>query len=598
MNNDVNALRQFPIFNDLKSGKAPDVPFVATTASKHKIDVRGVSPFLRGDLQELYTTFSTLAGKFRCRGISWVFDLNTSGLCPSYVEGLTANPGLGPFAWDGFPILVSISKTVLCRSKLFEGFKVQSGKDLIRARRGGLQAGEEGPESPVEIYRLKYACVLPSWTWSYRDDPRQKAWKVPAQASKVAGDASTPLDVDSELDIHEFPSAKELKDATDCHWVVAHVTPPSWKQYLMEISIEQICDIHDKAYMRRRVLGHGVRNELIEKIFLHCIKPGHPVILFEKGKSRKIKRMQSWRKNDIAAVVARVISDATMKLIHSDEMGVLIARLVKASIIHGRCGVCSELGMILADASLTLYLAVSEVILCFVEQLLVNPAPEPSELEVMSVNNFHAFSGSWILFFASPCLLSPLSVSSREFLAKNLLNLDGVSLKISSQLSCSIYEGQYELFQFWFFRVRMKGNVLSTPFERTLVLDSWLCDDYVLKTPFLYSQMSITSSDDVFRQILFWTSNTMRISSLSACRASLAILCYSFLPSSISCGKSDLTMTKLSVFVTVRRPSLIVISKGTSPKGQAYSSEKPTSEVFESTRRDLIDGFNFKKQCL
>ncbi|GKC75149.1 ALP1-like protein [Tanacetum coccineum] len=29
MNNDVNVLRQSPIFNDLKSGRAPDVPFVA-----------------------------------------------------------------------------------------------------------------------------------------------------------------------------------------------------------------------------------------------------------------------------------------------------------------------------------------------------------------------------------------------------------------------------------------------------------------------------------------------------------------------------------------------------------------------------------------
>ncbi|GKD24037.1 ALP1-like protein [Tanacetum coccineum] len=30
MNNDVNVLRQSPNFNDLKSGKAPDVPFMAT----------------------------------------------------------------------------------------------------------------------------------------------------------------------------------------------------------------------------------------------------------------------------------------------------------------------------------------------------------------------------------------------------------------------------------------------------------------------------------------------------------------------------------------------------------------------------------------
>nr|GEZ31111.1 hypothetical protein [Tanacetum cinerariifolium] len=33
MNNDVNVLRQSPFFNDLKSGKAPDVPFVANNGT-------------------------------------------------------------------------------------------------------------------------------------------------------------------------------------------------------------------------------------------------------------------------------------------------------------------------------------------------------------------------------------------------------------------------------------------------------------------------------------------------------------------------------------------------------------------------------------
>ncbi|GJV22631.1 hypothetical protein Tco_1375326 [Tanacetum coccineum] len=44
---------------------------------------------------ELYTTFSTLEGKLRWRGRTWVFDLNKSDLCPSFIEGLTAK-GLGP----------------------------------------------------------------------------------------------------------------------------------------------------------------------------------------------------------------------------------------------------------------------------------------------------------------------------------------------------------------------------------------------------------------------------------------------------------------------------------------------------------------------
>nr|GEV69756.1 hypothetical protein [Tanacetum cinerariifolium] len=149
-------------------------------------------------------------------------------------------------------------------------------------------------------------------------DPHRKAQKVPAQASKVARDASTPLDVDSDPDIHEFPSAKELKDMTDCHWVVAHVTPLSWNKYLREISIEQLCDNHDKAYMRQAVFDNVLNGRTRE---LNFALQGNPVILFEK---------------------ARVISDAAMKLICSDEMGVLIARLGKASIIHDRCAVFEE----------------------------------------------------------------------------------------------------------------------------------------------------------------------------------------------------------------------------------------------------------------
>ncbi|GJZ35618.1 hypothetical protein Tco_0581435 [Tanacetum coccineum] len=47
--------------------------------------------------------------------------------------------GFGAFAWR-IPILVNVSKIVLRHSKLFEGFKVQLGEDLIQARRGGLRS--------------------------------------------------------------------------------------------------------------------------------------------------------------------------------------------------------------------------------------------------------------------------------------------------------------------------------------------------------------------------------------------------------------------------------------------------------------------------
>ncbi|GJZ94787.1 hypothetical protein Tco_0666990 [Tanacetum coccineum] len=48
-------------------------------------------------------------------------------------------------------------------------------------------------------------------------DEVEKLRKVPPRANKVVGDASDPLNVDSDPNIHEFPSTKELKDFTDCH---------------------------------------------------------------------------------------------------------------------------------------------------------------------------------------------------------------------------------------------------------------------------------------------------------------------------------------------------------------------------------------------
>ncbi|GKA94139.1 hypothetical protein Tco_0816125, partial [Tanacetum coccineum] len=42
-------------------------------------------------------------------------------------------------------------------------------------------------------------------------------------------------------------------------------------------------------------------------------------------------------KQDRDAVVSKVISDAAIKLIYCDDLGALIAKLVRSSIIYGRC---------------------------------------------------------------------------------------------------------------------------------------------------------------------------------------------------------------------------------------------------------------------
>ncbi|GKD58519.1 hypothetical protein Tco_1296028 [Tanacetum coccineum] len=178
-----------------------------------------------------------------------------------------------------------------------------------------------------------------------------KVQKVLARASKVVGEASTPLDVNSDSDIHEFPSAKELRDATDYQWVVAHVTPPSWKQHLREISIEQLCDIHDRAYMRRLFLIMAYAelerkcNEALQDLDKNpLVFDMRAEIKVLQGQvdglhieySRLILEEKNSLKQDRAAIVSKVIPDAAMKLVRINDLGVLIAKLVRSSIIYGQ----------------------------------------------------------------------------------------------------------------------------------------------------------------------------------------------------------------------------------------------------------------------
>ncbi|GJY18811.1 hypothetical protein Tco_0390302 [Tanacetum coccineum] len=168
-----------------------------------------------------------------------------------------------------------------------------------------------------------------------------KVQKVSARASKVAGEASTPLDVDSDPDIHEFPSAKELRDATDCHWVVAHVTHPSWKQRLREISIEHLCDIHDRAYMRQAVLDNLDKDRAYAELERKCNEALQDLdknpLVFDMHAEIKVLQGQVDGPHS-----EYIIRGAAMKLVYSDDLGVLIAKLVKSSIIYGRCQAFEE----------------------------------------------------------------------------------------------------------------------------------------------------------------------------------------------------------------------------------------------------------------
>ncbi|GJZ67780.1 hypothetical protein Tco_0631020 [Tanacetum coccineum] len=178
-----------------------------------------------------------------------------------------------------------------------------------------------------------------------------KVQKVPARASKVAGDASTPLDIDSDSDIHGVKGCDRLP----LEFSHDYFTPPSWKQNLREISIEHLYDIHDRAYMRQAVLDNLDKDMDYAELERKCneafqnlekntlVSDMYAEIKALQGQVDGLHKIDSL-KQDRAAVVSKVIPDVAMKLVRSDDLGVLIAKLVRSSIIYGRCQAFEEVG--------------------------------------------------------------------------------------------------------------------------------------------------------------------------------------------------------------------------------------------------------------
>ncbi|GJV24051.1 hypothetical protein Tco_1376746 [Tanacetum coccineum] len=222
-----------------------------------------------------------------------------------------------------------------------------------------------------------------------------KLRKAPPQASKVVGDASDPLDVDSDLDIHgkfytfsaffvlstcgsklifvflKFPSAKELKDSVNCHFVVAYVVLDnmlnSQTRQLMS-ALEKVRASYD-VIREREIKKDKAYAELERNLMKLCrIWKKNPLVLDmraeieilegqvdglhikglelqrERLKNSKTQLMQDIDslKQDRATVVSKVVPDMATKLILSDEIRFLVAKLVKAAMFRGRCAAFQE----------------------------------------------------------------------------------------------------------------------------------------------------------------------------------------------------------------------------------------------------------------
>nr|GEU98310.1 hypothetical protein [Tanacetum cinerariifolium] len=219
---------------------------------------------------------------------------------------------------------------------------------------------------------------------------------VRAKASAIKDD--TPM-LSISNDDEGLEDFLELKDATACHLKISTITPPTWKGFLDNHLDVDLLDLHDRFYARQAVV-HNVVNrrsrELLDAIkklrgeadVMRARELAHeeefeglrakceaaitdfdmnPAVLLLREKVSSLaaeakehkgnldKLMLETKKANLEAteaslrheieevkhdrreVVSKAVPYACMELLHSDELGRLVGKLVSSAITFGRC---------------------------------------------------------------------------------------------------------------------------------------------------------------------------------------------------------------------------------------------------------------------
>nr|GEU57082.1 hypothetical protein [Tanacetum cinerariifolium] len=191
----------------------------------------------------------------------------------------------------------------------------------------------------------------PSWEYSWSSSSRATSAKT--TSLKDAPPLLTISDDDEGL-----PDVLELQNINACHLKIAAITPPAWKNHLdNHLDIREECDVmkerkraRDEAYE-----GHKAKCEAAMMDFDNnpalVVLPEKISTLPSEAKEHKanLDRMmlesKKWAgyqevddvKRDRIEVVLKVVPYIAMELVHRDELGRLVGKLVSFTIIYERC---------------------------------------------------------------------------------------------------------------------------------------------------------------------------------------------------------------------------------------------------------------------
>ncbi|GKA30916.1 hypothetical protein Tco_0717221 [Tanacetum coccineum] len=191
------------------------------------------------------------------------------------------------------------------------------------------------------------------------------------------------------------PDPPEMLTAVDCHMMISNVTPMAWKGHLDHQSEVELLDLHDRCYARHAVVDNAINSRAQELLKVVDQMKGECEVFKERKKARdreyeelrlkceavmaefdnkplvnvlhqKIKSLldevaaleakkdkleaveaslyQEVKvvKCDRVEVVSKVVPYVAMELVHSDEMAMLIGKLISSAIFYGRCAAFEE----------------------------------------------------------------------------------------------------------------------------------------------------------------------------------------------------------------------------------------------------------------
>nr|GEU31948.1 probable xyloglucan endotransglucosylase/hydrolase protein 30 [Tanacetum cinerariifolium] len=164
-----------------------------------------------------------------------------------------------------------------------------------------------------------------------------------------------------------LPDCFELKDANACHLKISAITLPAWKGHLGNQIDLELLDLHDRYYTERS------REEEYEGLRVKCKVvmaefDQNPVVLAlrekissltadvtkhkEADKARleavevSLHREVEELKQDRRDVVSMVIPYAVIELVHSNELGRFVGKLVSSAITYRRCRASEQVAAI------------------------------------------------------------------------------------------------------------------------------------------------------------------------------------------------------------------------------------------------------------